>query len=514
MKKRILAVLLGLVTAFCSLSGCGGNSGKHSENEVVIKIWSSGTGVQFLIKATEAFNAKNTGYTVKYEDSSNPKIIENDFGKEGIDNADIWMYVIDAVATRIEEFADPLNDVLDATYSGESKKIGEKFKKSFLNELVYEDGNCYSLSYGGGWYGIVYNKNVVDGDKFVVPRTTDELEALVISLHDSKDVTMKPWINFREGGYWTHMLEVWQAQYDTPDYVNNTFWKLDGGAEDPAPSKNVLTKEDGRYEALKVLDRILKPDYMVDGSNSITHTSAQTKYLHGEAVMMVNGSWLLNEMRNTSGAKNSFVMMKSPVISSIVQKCPTIDGYDGGEPDEELSALIAAVDNAASAEEVPLTGEGYEVSREDANRIYEARNLMSSNFDAHGIIVPKYATSKVGAKEFLKYFYSDENLKTYWETTQLPMMIDYSNGNGPDMKDWNEWSVAHQRFSVSAVPIHTIKRNCSPIFTLGGARPYASESPVKNATSRGEHKNAEQTWDSIIKEFNRRWADYKANAQL
>lgn len=514
MRKRILAIILGLVTAVCGFAGCVNNSGKHSEDEVHIKIWSSGTGVQFLINAVEAFNAKNTGYTVKYEDSSNNKTIVSDFGKEDIDNTDIWMYSIDGIPTLISKYAEPLNDVLDTTYEGESKTIKDKFEKNFLNELVYEDGNYYSLSYGGGWYGIVYNQEIIDGVTFSVPRTTIELEALVVALYESKDVNMKPWISFKDEGYWNHMLGVWQAQYDTLDYVNNTFWKLDGGAEDPAPSKNVFIKEDGRYEALKALERIMKPDYIVDGSNSNTHTTSQTRFLHDEAVMMLNGSWLLNEMRNTSGAKDKFVMMKSPVISSIVEKCPTIDGYDGGEPDEELAALIDAVDAVASANDVPLTGEGYEVSREDATMVYNARNLMATNFDAHGIIIPKYATSKAGAKEFLKYFYSDENLESYWRTTQLPMMINYSNGEGPDMKDWNEWSVSQQKFSATAIPVYTLKRNCSPIFTIGGATPYGTQTLMKNVTSRGEYKDAATTWSEIVKEINSQWENYKTNAQL
>jgi len=514
MVKKLLAILLGIATMLCSFAGCTKKGGEHSENEVYIKIWSSGTGVQFLINAIDAFNAKKTGYTVSYEDSSNSSTIAYDFGKSDIDNADIWMYPIDDVSYKLKQYAEPLNEVLNTTYEGESKSIGNKFESSFLNELVYDDGNYYSLSYGGGWYGIVYNTTVIDGENYKVPRTTTELEALVIALYEDKNVTMKPWINFSEEVYWRHMLGVWQAQYDSLDYVTNTFWKLDGGAEDPAPSKKILTKADGRYQALKVLERIMKPDYAVDGSNNYEHTTSQTKFLHNEAAMMINGSWLLNEMRNTTGSKDSFAMMKSPVISSIIDRCPTIDGYDGGEPDEELCALIDAIDKASSAENVPLTGDGYEVSREDADRVYEARNLMASNFDAHGVVIPKYATSKQGAKEFLKYFYSDENLETYWKTTQLPMMIKYSNGNGPDTSGWGAWSVAQQNFSSNAIPIHTIKRDCSPIFTLGGAQVYAAEYVIKNATSRGEYKNAEKTWADVVKYHNNNWENYKTNAQL
>ena len=139
---------------------------------------------------------------------------------------------------------------------------------------------------------------------------------------------------------------------------------------------------------------------------------------------------------------------------------------------------------------------------------------MATNFDAHGIIIPKDATSKAGAKEFLKFFYSDENLKTYWETTQLPMMIKYSNGEGPDMKEWSAWSVSQQSFSSAAIPVYTIKRNCSPIFTLGGARPYGTEALMKNVTSRGEYKSAAQTWAAVVEEVNRKRNDYKTNAQL
>ncbi len=517
MRKKVLAILLGLTTAICSFAGCSNqsNNGKHTANEVKIKIWSSGTGTDFLVRAIDAFNAKNTGYTVSYDPSSVASTIASDFGKEDVDSADIWMYAIDDVSYKISKYAEPLNEVLEAKIEGESKTIGEKFESSFLKELEYDDGNYYSLSYGGGWYGIVYNTSVIDGTTYKVPRTTDELEALVVSLYEDKNVTMKPWINFNEEVYWRHMLGVWQAQYDSLDYVTNTFWKLDGGAEDSTPSKNVLIKEDGRYQALKVLERIMKPDYAVDGSNVNSHTASQTKFLHNAAAMMINGSWLLNEMRNTSGSKDSFAMMKSPVISSIIDNCPTIDGYDGGEPDEELCALIDAVDKASSAEEVPLTGEGYKVSREDANRVYEARNLMTSNFDAHGVVIPKYATSKQGAKEFLKYFYSDENLETYWETTQLPMMIKYSNGNGPDMSDWGAWSIAQQKFSSTAIPIHTIKRDCSTIFTLGGAQIYATEYVIKNMTGRGsEYKGAQATWDAVVKYHNANWENYKTNAQL
>lgn len=81
----------------------------------------------------------------------------------------------------------------------------------------------------------------------------------------------------------------------------------------------------------------------------------------GQGVFMANGDWFDNEMRSfcegleqTQGYCDTVKLMKTPVISSIIDQTPTI------ENDAELSALISAID----AGETALKGEGYDVSQE------------------------------------------------------------------------------------------------------------------------------------------------------
>jgi len=502
-----------MIVGVTFLSGCGRVSIPQTENDVTIKFWRSGVGQTFLDKAVENFQKKYPQYRVYIDSSTNRNDIKNNFGQGyDVDKVDIWIFPVDSISSKtLKEYAEPLNNVLTTKYEGESITIGEKYESSSLEALKWPDNNYYSLSYGGGWYGIVYNEKIINGVKYKLPRTTEELEYLTIDLyHDTALKNMPPYIHYADGGYWDYIYKVWQAQYDGMDYYTNTFMPLNGGESDPAPSKAILLKEDGRKKAIEAMSRILKPSYVYNGSNSMTFTDAQTLFIQDKAVMMVNGSWLLNEMKSVSNAGESFKIMKTPVISSIIEKCATI------ADDAELAALIDAIDAASNAAEVALSGIGYEVSRADADKVYEARNIMSNNFDAHGIVIPTYAVAKNAAKEFVKYFYSDENLANYWEATQLPLPVTYSNGNGPDMSTWGGWEAQQQQFTTSAIPLYSIQRTSSVIFTAGGARPYAGVNIVSLLTANNADDRADSSkiWNTIVLNHTSKWQSYLTNAQL
>lgn len=517
--KKSVVCFLALLTITACLTGCiGKKPTPQTQHDITVKFWNSGINSEFLTKTIEGFQKAYPEYRVWPEISSNRKDIVNDFGKgEEIDGVDVWMYPTDSLSSKtIAEYVEPLNDILTEKYKDESITIGAKFEPIVLENLKRTDGNYYSLSYSGGCYGIVYNEDIMKEGNYPLPRTSTELEYLTIDLaRDLESKGISPFIHFTEGGYWNMIYSVWQAQYDGLDYYQNTFMPLDGGESDPAPSKNVLLKKDGRYKAIEALGRILKPSYVYNGSNSTSFTDAQTLYIQNKAVMMVNGSWMLNEMKTTATNKN-FKIMKTPVISSIVEQCDSIKGENGGSAEDELCALIDAVDSVSSAEDVPLSGAGYSVEKEDAERIYVARNIMKNNFDVHGIMIPTYSTAKEGAKLFVKYFYSDENLKNYWETTKLPLPVHYSNGEGPNMEGWDEWSIQQQKYAKTSIPLYLVQRTASPIFTAGGADPYADVNIVSKFTSNNPNDRLDVggVWDLIAGTLNREWENYKTNAQL
>lgn len=521
--KKTVILLTTVMVMFVSigLTGCKLDEFPDTENDVVLKFWRSGVGDSFISKTIENFQKEYPQYKVYLDSSTNRKDITRDFGESDIDKVDIWMFPVDSLSsTTLKTYAEPFNDILESKYKDENATVYEKYEKSSIDALKWPDGNYYSLSYSGGWYGIVYNESMIGGDTgYTLPRTTEELEYLTIDLYNDNNLTnVAPYIHFVDEGYWKVIYNVWQAQYDGLDYYTNTFYPLGGYVDANATTaeknnaKTILTKQDGRYKAIEALERILKPQYVVNGSNTKTFTEAQTLFLEGKSVMMANGSWLFNEMRNTDTTGKSFKMMKNPVVSSIIER----DDITTIDDDEELRALIDAVDAVTKAEDVPLTGVGYDVSRDDANKIYAARNIMSNNFDAHGIIIPTYSNAKTAAKEFIKYFYSDENLKVYWDTTQLPLPVHYSNGNGPDMTGWDEWSVRQQTFATTATPLYTIQRTASPIFTAGSARPYANINVVSKFTANNaaDRQDTAGVWNSIVTYHNSNWNKYVTNAQL
>ena len=135
---------------------------------------------------------------------------------------------------------------------------------------------------------------------------------------------------------------------------------------------------------------------------------------------MPNGDWLAQE----AGSANSdpIVMIATPVISSVINQCATID------TDAELSALIDAIDAGSTA----LVGDGYDVSQVDYDRIKEARNIVFSQASNHIAFSPVYANAKTLIKNFMLFITSDEGISIYQNNVTpgiLPFKYNYTSDN-------------------------------------------------------------------------------------
>jgi len=485
-----------------SLTGCKLNGNIKGENDIKISIWRSGLGIDFFNQAVADFK-RDTGYNVITEDTSDASVMKDSI-ELGLRYNNVDLYMFGSVTPSYHKYLEPLNDVLNSNAYGESVTIESKYNTEVLDALKASDGNYYHLSYGGGWAGITYNADIVDGINYKVPNTTEELDVLVQRL-SSNNIT--PFIHFESGGYWFVLNNIWQAQYDGLDYYNNTFLPLNDGTT--SPSKNVLKAEDGRKKVIEFFKKIISPAYIVNGSNGFKFTEAQTRYLDGQAAMMANGTWLLNEMKNSKGRYSNFLMMKTPVISEIIDKCPDKSISD----DEELSALITAIDAAGSDKAViPLSGSSYSVTQSDLDRVYEARNIMFSNLDDHAFSIPIYASAKEGAKEFIRYFYSAGAMKKYIETLhmKLPLTID----TDINTSTWNGWEKQQMEYNDVLTPIFANNPNKSPVFTLGGARAYANVNFITSYSSQSGAMTSEEVWSRMMKVFDDKWESYLSDAQL
>ena len=502
--KRITMGFLALAMVL-GTAGCGGNTVSNSATDIQIYYWKAGYGLEFMEEIVNNFNAKQSTYTAHLEHNSNATTITQtlDLGEDN--TYDLYFTMLNSMMYK-SDFIN-LDDVLTMTPESESKTIGEKYNQEILNALKNEDGTTSFLSYGSGWAGIAYNADIINGVDYEVPLTTKQLETLTMDLGDDVNLQkkeIKPWIFFNAGmgsGYWSYPMTAWQVQYDGLDYYYNNLMVLKNEAGE-SPDKNLLTKKDGRWQALKVAESIISPSSVHADSTSDSHTKVQTLLLQGKAVMMPNGSWLLNESESSS-SKANIKMMKVPVLSSIIDVLPD----QSVEDDNELAALINAIDEGDT--KLRSDNHTYEVTQADYDRVKEARSVMFNNGAESFAFIPKYSTAIDGAKEFLKYFYSDEALASFLNHTGVMNCANFTDPSRVDTSLLTAWSKQQIEFGetmtaiVSPINKAAIFRNTGFDGFLGVSFP--NEFSAKNINDR---RTAEQIWDVLVGTVDEHWEEW------
>ena len=399
----------------------------------------------------------------------------------------------------VDDFA-KLDDVLDSKAEGESLTIRQKYYDYLLNGVKEADGTTRFLTYGNGWCGIAYNADYIDGTTYKVPRTTKELESLTATfaaLHAQDGSKPYPWILYSDtnnNGYWNYSVMTWEAQYDGLDYYYNNMLALKD-ENGNYPSREVFEKKDGRYKALEVVESLLTPD-TVSRSSTGTFTDAQAVYLDGGAIMMVNGNWLMNE---STGTKTNVKMMRFPVISSIVEKLENTSMSDS-----TLAAIIDEVD--AGKEESELC------SASDFAKIKEARTIMYNNASEQYVFIPEYSPAKEGAKEFLKYFYSDKGIAAYNRATKLPASARLADSSAFDASAIPEWNKQQFDFAENLTAI-TNTMTKSRLFKNSSTNQFASLAFADKVwtTNTAARKDAEALWSDILSIIKENWSEWSKN---
>lgn len=497
MKKitKIATALLAISMGVLPAASCGKAEVANSSTDVQIYLWKSGYGAEFMTEIVNSFNAKQDKYkvTLDYDESAATIIKTLSLGSSN--TYDLYFTMLNT--NQYNKDFENLDDVLDYTVSGESKSIREKYYGYLLDGVKNADGTTNFLTYGNGWCGFVYNADIIDGVKYTLPNTTNELDELITEIKGDKSLqgVKAPLIfynNDDNNGYLNYATYVWEAQYDGLDYYYNTTLALKA-ADGTTPSKDVFVAQDGRYKALKVLESIITPTTVHDAHTNKNFTDVQTLFLDGEAVFMVNGSWLMNE---STGTKTNFGMMKMPVISSIVEKLE-----DTSMDDATLSAIISEVDEGKTSSDL--------CSQNDFNRIKEARNLLYNNAAEQYVFVPNYSVAKDGSKEFLKYFYSDEGLAKFMSVTGLPNSARLSDESKFDASALDAWH--KQQFDlakeVNAVT-NTITK--SKLFINSNTNQFASVAYAQAlcASNSKDKLTADGIWNKIVAKINENWEDW------
>lgn len=501
MKKMVKrAVALGMAGLMVlSMVGCGKTktNGKHNGGkEVEITYWNAGLGTDWLDKLCNEFNESQSDWYVTYTAIADAAAIEAKLGQADLDETDLYI----GSSARNVEFLEPLDDLLDETAKGDQKTIREKLNQAYLDLAPSADGHIYLISAGDSSPGIVYNTKLFkEAGIEVLPRTTNEL---IVVCEDLKAANVTPWAHFQNGGYYDRVQAIWQVQYDGIEYYNEHFLTLTDD-QGKSPSLEVLTKQDGRYQVLKVLEKLLTTENVMPGSNSYDHITTQTMLMKDRIGMMVNGAWLGTEMASV-GDVDDFRMMRTPVISSITDKLTTVK-------DEtllrELVSAIDAVTNGEVVEATYLSEGGYKVnntqiSKEDWDYVKKARNTIYTDALESGYTIPNYSKEKEGAKEFLKYIFSDAGMAVHAEVSHGASFLSYSDGRKTDTSNWNEFEKsAEENTNVGEVIVTTVHRDKgSKLFSLWLTNAYGGVQyvPYFSASNAADRKNADQVWKELV----------------
>ena len=503
-KKAATMLLTGALVVSC-LAGCGGKEEKEkggtSTTDVEISYWNSGLGTDWLDDMIEGFKKVHPEYNVYYTATADSAAVSSALGMKDIDTVDLYLGLTSAKTEVLE----PLDDVLDTKVEGESKSIREKFNQGYLELVKEEDGKTYNLTYGGGVISFVYNtKMFAEAGITQLPRTTDEL-AVVCDTLQKKNIV--PLCHFTGGGYYDFLSEAFFMQYEGKDYYMNNFYacKDENGN---SPSKEVFTKKDGRYAILKAYEKFITPDTVLQGSNSTPHVNMQTMFVNGKCAMMASGSWMVNEMEG-NGNLEDFDMMRLPVISSITDKLDTV------KKESDLRKVIDAVDAVTDGEKAVsdyqkgdmYEVDGIQVSAKDWEYIYNARNTIATNYSGESAFIPNYSNAKEGAKEFLKYLYSDAGYKYYAEESHLVMPLALSEGE-LDTSEWSTFEKNQYRYLLTGTQYASYyNRTKHPIFDDGGASTFAGVGFINYFCTINEkdRMDAEAVWKKIQDEVDKNY---------
>ncbi len=424
-KRKILASALALTLALGSvaaLAGCKKDDGLYSSTNIQLYYWKSGLGAEFMEETVAAFNASQSEYVVELESDSNAGTIIQTLSLKEDNHYDLYFTMLNT-HDYDGDFIN-LDGVLDSNAYGESgTTIRQKYYSYLLDGISNADGTTNFLNYGNTVGGIVYNADIIDGVKYQVPRTTDELSILSSEITADANAPAA-WLFYNDqynNGYWNYMMYAWAAQYEGISAFNTEIQGLSKTKSDGSqmPIVEKLKEKDGRYKALQALEGIITPSTAHPDSTSDNFTKVQTNFLSGKSAMMINGSWLLKETNLSANV----VMMKTPVISSIVEKLE-----DTAMSDATLSAIVGEIDGGATSSTL--------CSQKDFDRIKEARGVMVSNATSQYVFIPEYSTAQEGAKAFLRYFYSDEGTAIFMKNTKLPAPVRLNDASKVDISSY------------------------------------------------------------------------------
>jgi N-acetylglucosamine transport system substrate-binding protein len=236
-------------------------------------------------------------YQARVVDGNPPDVMDNS-GAGNFSSAQLY---------RDGQLAD-LDDLMAApAYGQEDITFADSLADGTQDDGQF-DGKQYVLNYAMTMWGLWYNAAKFEEKGWEYPKTWDEMLALCQTIKD--DGEMAPWTY--QGMYPQYMRIVWeQMLFKAAGF--EAHYKLNNLAEDAWTQPKVKETLDG-FQALA------DNGYILEGTEALSHTEAQTFFLQGEAAFIPSGTFLENEMKD--------VLASVPDFELTVQPMPNLNADD------------------------------------------------------------------------------------------------------------------------------------------------------------------------------------------
>ena len=543
MKKMISATLALLMTG--SMVACGG--GENPDDDIIlgegqtlieISAFNGGYGLDWLDAITAEYHKLNPDVFFKYNKTEVKRGDQITALQSGSADKDIYITSLNIHQQMYNNLG--IVDITDVYTDIENNLIPS------VRAWYEHNEKQYAIPWGTAVLGVLYHKNFFAQNNIQVPRTTNELlsAANTITTMRTNGGTSSYAFSYSDNDnecYWDYLFNAWMAQYEgTTNYEKYWDCKLKDGTQ---YSSEIVSEYQGVLRTLEVYEELLKP------SNGYNHrlakdddfTQAQFRFLDGQAQMMFNGDWIVQEMEKSGNYEKEetedVAFMKTPIISSIVETMPmwkeannvqyTIDPADNSgdvvaldaakkaKYEKALVAIIDYVDGVTATK--PTDVEGITISEADITRIQEARRITPTMSDSHTIVIPSSSDSIDIAKDFIKFIYSDKGIELYSQNvygTGLP--VNYTPSEITTLVGGSALlESAYNMLDNAYLTFYNGQKNI--VFSKGGLRPlYRSDAKtfieLFTATAASTYESAYQfyaktqiqtslSWETLVEDI-------------
>ena len=439
LKKLLLPIILSSTALLC-VTGCGKEDKIGGSNKIQIKVYKGGYGTDFLHQMAKKFRTIYPEISFEFLDESSlmdgekavteicvPKKNQVDlYFTTGVDINYLIKRSSKVLGKRDVTLLEPLDDIFESRAIGlngvENETIKSRFFTGFEELCKYEGefprwrGTMFTLPWAEASTGLFVNKTVLDKYNVEIPLTSDEFTSAVQTIYSqgrSRNNYSFSWGGANAAGYWQYLYETWFAQYSGVENFNN-FMNCDPGNGKIVEEGYKVYEDEGILKALEAMFEILDLDYSPNGSRTMSHVEAQTDFITGRTGFMVNGDWVLNEMKEYYyNQAKEIMMIGAPILSSI--------GTEIGITDQQLHTLVECIDDHQSNAEIKSILPT--LSDDNIEWVRNARSVHGTIGIGHNILIPSYCDAKEAAKLFVRFLYSNDGCRIFrnYANANLPL---------------------------------------------------------------------------------------------